>query len=458
MFLRFLNHSLLARYTAITALATVVLLGGGALFLNRVLEASIENRLIREVDVDLAGLVDIYASSGRAELTERIEDRLGTVASDQPHYYLGDAAGNRAAGNIARLPPLSTHLSQGGKVTLATGEKVFARATMIGPDTVLVVAHEYGTVERDYRRLRIARWGVGALLLAGFIVIGALLARRLRQRVDRIAEVLDGVDRGEIDRRAELTGPDDEITALARATNRTIARYQALADAHREVTEHTAHEMRTPLAHLDYRLGKLADDETATEPSRALAQVARADIRNIVAMLDSLLDIASSEARRDDFRSLPELDLSQLCLQIGEMYQESTEEDGTEVTLDIAPDVVVRGDRMQLSRMLTNLLDNALRYGRGEGAAGARIGLVLRPGPVLRVWDSGPGIPDGLRDRLFERFARGDHGAAGQGHGLGLALARAIAERHGWRIRLADAGPGALPGKGAVFEIARDGR
>ena len=94
---------------------------------------------------------------------------------------------------------------------------------------------------------------------------------------------------------------------------------------------------------------------------------------------------------------------------------------------------------MQGTRLLSNLLDNAIKY----VPEGGRVRLILRPGPQVVVEDDGPGIPRDQRDRVFERFARATAPGDRPGHGLGLALSRAIAERHGLVLRLGDTPRGA---------------
>jgi signal transduction histidine kinase len=101
---------------------------------------------------------------------------------------------------------------------------------------------------------------------------------------------------------------------------------------------------------------------------------------------------------------------------------------------------------MQLTRLLSNLLDNAFKY----VGSGGRIDLIVEQGPRILVRDNGPGVPEGMRERIFERFQRG--GGYGNGHGLGLSLVRAIAGRHGLSIRCNDADPG------AEFVLAPQGR
>ena len=147
-------------------------------------------------------------------------------------------------------------------------------------------------------------------------------------------------------------------------------------------------------------------------------------------MLDSLLDIAASEARVGDRTGLADVNLSALAESLAELYEGSAEEAGIALRTHIAPGVSLRGERMQLTRLISNLLDNALKY----VPRGGEVRLTIADGPVIEVSDNGPGIDPSLRPFVFDRFRSGKPIAGATSHGLGLALAKAIALRHDLRI------------------------
>jgi signal transduction histidine kinase len=191
--------------------------------------------------------------------------------------------------------------------------------------------------------------------------------------------------------------------------------------------------------HLGNRLGAVMKEHPETVGG-ALAH-AREDIRGIATMLDSLLDIASAESRRGDLAGLAEFDLSELLTSLAELYEASAEESGLAFETAIAPGVTMLGERMQITRLVSNLLDNAIKY----VPEGGHVRLTLAPGPRLTVEDDGPGIVREQHERVFERFARASLPDDKPGHGLGLALSRAIAQRHGLLLRLGE------PPRGAHF-------
>lgn len=394
--------------------------------------------LERAVDTDLAGLVDIYATSGRQELLERIADRLSLEAYDQAdrHYLVADAAGQRIGGDIARWPVLSAENSASGPITLEDGSKAFARATQLDADLRLVVAHGMNAEAALLVDLRRAFLVGIAIALVAILLLGLLGARSVKRRVDALTCAFAEV--GDHSAKVDFPGAcsNDELGLLARQGGMMAERIVALVAAHRHISDQIAHEMRTPLMHLDMRLRQAISESRDPETLATLVQ-SREDIRGVVRMLDSLLDIASSEARRSDRSGFETIDLSTLLNDLADLFEESATEAGIAFEAHIAEGVLFEGDRMQLTRMVSNLLDNAFKF----TPAGGFVELTLKPGPLIRVRDSGPGVPDEDKPRIFDRFVRAN--GQSKGHGLGLALVRAIALRHGLQVTCRDGNPGA---------------
>ncbi|MBO82602.1 HAMP domain-containing sensor histidine kinase [Citromicrobium bathyomarinum] len=399
------------------------------------------------MDVDLAGLVDIYASGGQPELEQRIEDRLAITPAgrSQPHYLLTDGEGNPITGDLDRWPDLDPKVSERGAVSVLDGVPVLARATQLGPDLRLVVAYESDQAGPVLRRVALVFLIGGALFVLLVGLFGRHAARGLQSRIEQINAAFRMPDTV---RTVATPGParrGDEIDELADHSARALERVRRLLEAHREASDQVAHEIRTPLMHLDQRLVKALAEPLPDSVAEKLIE-ARMEIRRLVAMLESLLDIASSKARKGNLHGLHPVNLSEIADRICNLYADSAEESGHGFSWQITPDVWIDGEESQLTRLMTNLLDNAFKYVPG----GCEITLTLEPGPTLTVSDDGPGIAPDQAERIFERFYRGGSSSAGPtGSGLGLALAQAIAERHGLTITLQPAD------KGACFRVGR---
>ncbi|MCT2399153.1 sensor histidine kinase [Novosphingobium mangrovi (ex Huang et al. 2023)] len=401
--------------------------------------------LERAIDLDLAGMVDIYASGGAEQLASRIEDRLALQPrnGNSAHYLLADANGNRIAGDIGKWPKIKADASEATEIELDNAAKAFVRATELGPNLRLLVAHEHHDLDVLLRQVALAFLIGGMLAVLAVALGGWMAAHRLASRIESINAAFRQPDDAALERLARGSGDRDEIDELTRHSGNALAQLKQLAAAHRATTDHVAHEIRTPLMHLDNRLVKALAATPDSETASRIAD-ARTEIRSITRMLESLLDIAASEARRGDRHGLAPVDLSVMAARLCELYADSAEESGHTFKRDIEPGVRIEGEEMALMRLITNLLDNAFKF----VPAGGTVWLVLRKGPTLIVSDDGPGVPEEQHAKIFEKFSRGKRHPEAEGAGLGLALCRAIAERHHLEIRLAPSE------KGACFTVA----
>jgi signal transduction histidine kinase len=261
-------------------------------------------------------------------------------------------------------------------------------------------------------------WAVGRALLP---------VEQLRAQVDRItASRLDE----EVD---EPTGAA-EIARLARTMNAMLTRLQLSAEQQRRFVADAAHELRSPLARMRAELEVDAAHPGSADPA-ATASSALAETVGLQRLIDDLLLLARGDAGVTG-RSAP-VDLDDVVARAVRSRR-----DARVVVPDLTP-VQVLGDVDQLERLVANLLDNAVRHARERIVVGLAAG---DDAAELTVADDGPGIPAADADRVFERFTRLDDARTRDegGVGLGLAIARDIAERHGGSLTV-----GIGPGRGA---------
>ncbi|WP_430414013.1 sensor histidine kinase [Parasphingorhabdus sp.] len=438
--------SLFGRLSIGIALVTILAVTALFFLANGIVKAETERQISSAVDTDIAGLADIYVSGGQAELVARLRDRIGMIrqsgASD--HYLLADGTGKPIAGNLSQWPELSSENSESGFISIPVQGEIFARATQLAPNLKLVVGWNLANRDRLLAQLRIAFLIAGLIMVALVVGLGWWSSRRLRIRLAAINAAFRRIGQGQFDTRVDIDNRGDELDELSRHTNEMVSRVTNLVNAHKDISDHTAHELRTPLMHLDNRLvGALHD---IPEPDQKIGLIkARADIKNIISLLDSLLDIASSNAKKGDRAGLSEINLSEIARDMADLYSESAEELEIAFEHAIAPDVTMIGEASHIQRIISNLLDNAFKY----SPKGSSVSLSVQPGPLIRVRDNGPGVPENMREKIFNRFTRLKSTNA-SGHGLGLALSKALAARNGLIIRCHDADPG------AIFEVTMD--
>ncbi|MEU9579713.1 sensor histidine kinase [Streptomyces chilikensis] len=289
--------------------------------------------------------------------------------------------------------------------------------------------------------------GLPALL----VVVGAvtwLVTRHALRPVEGIrAEMAEITGSRDLSRRVPVPSSRDEVARLAVTTNGTLAALQESVERQRRFVADASHELRSPIASLRTQVEVAAAHPELLEVGELLEDVVR--LQHLAADLLLLARLDAGEEPR-----AARVDLTALA-------REETARRPGPVRAGELEEAVVAGSRGRLERVLGNLLDNAQRHARERvvvrvrtvpaDTAGAGPAAGRGPGwAVLSVEDDGPGVPEGERERVFERFVRLDDARARDdgGAGLGLAIVREIVTRHGGTITL-----GRAPGGGALFTV-----
>jgi signal transduction histidine kinase len=286
-------------------------------------------------------------------------------------------------------------------------------------------------------------WPDGAGLAALLVVLFAAVAlgawpvvRRLTRRLEALKQGVEAFGAGALDQRVAEDG-HDEVAAVGASFNRAAGRIEALLRSHQSLLANASHELRSPLARLKMAVAMLED---AAPAQRAAL---RQEISTNIAELDALVEEVLLASRLD---ATHEVDL-QAGVSLLAVAAEEAARVGAQVE---GQDLQVKGDERLLRRAVRNLLENAQRYGGQD----IDVELQAQAGRVnLRVCDRGPGVPPGYQERIFEPFFRlPGHAEKAGGVGLGLALVRQIAQRHGGDVQC-------LPreGGGSCFVISLPG-
>ena len=232
-------------------------------------------------------------------------------------------------------------------------------------------------------------------------------------------------------------GLPGEIAPLVEAFNGLLARLSTAFDAQRSFVADAAHELRTPLTALKLQLGLLRDSAPGEEQDAAIARL-RGGIDRAVHLVEQLLALARAEPGA---AAAPQaLDLAELARQAVGDVQPLADRAGVTLTLAAPHPLPLQGDPQALRSAVRNLVDNAVKYGARTVRVSA--GRSAHGAPLLCVDDDGPGIPLAQRERVFDRFQRGQGQV--EGSGLGLAIVRAAARQQGAEVRLADSPLGGL--------------
>jgi len=268
-----------------------------------------------------------------------------------------------------------------------------------------------------------------ALLTVGIGIAAYPLVRYITRRLERLQRGVESLGAGELGARVAVEGKD-EVARLAQSFNRAADQIEQLVGAHKTLLANASHELRTPLARIRLAL-ELSMHQLDPKRKAGLEQ----DIAELDYLIDEILLASRLGAVRESME-LEEVDLLALAAEECARYDDAVL-NGVPLTL--------QGDPRLLRRLLRNLLENAHRHGAAPAYVRVKRDAAMA---TLTVWDSGPGIPPEEFERVFEPFYRRRGARDNLGAGLGLALVRQIAQRHGGEARCA-----ALPDGRSSFVI-----
>jgi signal transduction histidine kinase len=279
-----------------------------------------------------------------------------------------------------------------------------------------------------------------ALSLLLGLACGGIVAKYVGGRIRSIVAVTDRITAGDLRQRVRLTSSRDAFDRLGGQINAMLDRIVALMEELRLLTDSLAHGLRSPVSRLRAAAHAAAETADPAERDQQLAKlIGQADA--LMRILTTVLEISRSEAMtgRDQFAWF---DAGELAAELSEMYDPLAEEAGAPLKLERPGGALrVYGHRQLLAQAISNLIENAIRYGAGGGeilVRAAAAGGAL----AIRVADSGPGIPEDRRDQALRRFGRLDSSRSSEGAGLGLTLVQAIAHLHDGKVLLEDNRPG----------------
>jgi two-component system OmpR family sensor kinase len=335
----------------------------------------------------------------------------------------------------------SLEVGERGAVSTDDGDvRYLATPLRLGGATrgVFVVANfTRGEREEIESTIRIeALVSLGVLLVATGVAWWT--AGRLLRPVRQLTEAAESIDDTELDRRIPVEG-DDEIARLARRFNEMLDRLQGAFAAQRAFVDDAGHELRTPITIIKGHLAVMGDD--AEDRSRTMA-VVDAELDRMARIVEDLLLLAKAE--QPDFLRREPVEVADLTTQL---FAKARSLSPRPWLLDACATGMADLDEQRVTQAVLNLARNALEHTPGgtEVALGSRW---TTDALVLWARDRGPGVAAAGRDRVLERFRRGEGAAGRGGAGLGLAIARSVAEAHGGRLELDTA-----PGRGATFSM-----
>ncbi len=402
-------------------------------------------QVVQTLASEVKGLREQFELGGIHLLDRVVSERSGNAGSGL--YYLGSAEGAKLSGNLSGFPSELPSDSGGGAFQyLRAGgnrnERSAVGVAIAVPGGFSLVVGRDIEDQREFTDTvrRILLWGLGAIAALG-LGGGLLASRGILARIEGMRSTSETIMAGDLSKRVPVSGAGDELDRLGQSLNGMLERIEQLVTAMREVSDNVAHDLRTPLSRLRARLESGLREANGGEVPRETVVKSIEDTDDLIKTFNALLSLASLEGGTVGERT--DIDLGQLVTDAAELYEPLAEKIGAELIVKTAQGLNVHVDRQLLGQAVTNLIDNALKYGANGTPASIEVSAGLASGHAeISVADHGPGIAEADRERALKRFVRLEASRSQPGSGLGLSLVAAVARLHGGSLRLEDHHPG----------------
>lgn len=387
--------------------------------------------------VGFAIAIFVALTLGEDANERRLDDSLSALASASVldgSASVGPDMILRARDDLQGLPSTFRRAVERG------GGTVNLRNDLRGSDVwrVLVSEDAYGTPvvvalpmedsEEAQALLAGILWITAAVVIALTLAIGFVTGILAQRRLSRIDRTLGKLAKGDLSARTGLVRSKDDLDDIARQLDITAAELERLVTQTRHLSASIAHDLRTPLARLRAQLEMLPDGEAR---GAALEEASR-----LTGIFDTIMRVARIEAAQgtDGFETV---DVTALLEDVAETFGPVVEDEGKTLALDLTGSGCVHADRQMLVQALANLIQNALVHG------GTEITLFSN-GLLFGVADNGQGVDPEKFSEIVKPMVRLDTARTRDGSGLGLALVRAVTDRHGAKLELSTNQPSGL--------------
>ena len=430
--------------------------------------------LNRDIDYALRGIADVLATSvqrrGDIMLSTEIDDIFRQFFGFPPlerHIDFFNLSGQRQRGQSRDKSLLEIPLSESALETAAEGKQVFE--TIRGANKSIPALRVLTTPVLDNGRVvNVVRVGMSLenmyetkkrflLIIAGLLPItlllsgggGWLLAGRALRPIDSMTRSANRISAEHLSQRLAISGSDDELDRLAKTINDMLDRIDSAVQEMRRFSADASHELQTPLTILKGEMEVALLKQRSPSEYQQVLDSGLEEIDRINKLVEGLLLLARADVGALKLDLQP-VDVAQLSHQLCNNLQPHAQQHDIELSSEALHSVVVDGDELQLQRMLTNLIDNGIKY----TPSGGHVSVAVENGDqvaLIRVKDSGLGFSREEAEKVFERFHRTSQARQqnSRGSGLGLSIARSIALAHHGNIVVESE-----PGVGSTFVVS----
>ena len=285
----------------------------------------------------------------------------------------------------------------------------------------------------------------GIMALAMGLVGGVYISYKVLARVEGVSVTANQIMAGDLSERMPIKGNGDEFDRLSTSLNNMLDRLELLMQGMKQVSDNIAHDLKTPLTRMRTRIETSLAQGAGDEERRNALETALDDADQLISTFNALLHIARLEAGNTSLK-MEALDFSFIAQDVLELYEPSAEDAGLPLKIEIEQGLTLYGNRELIAQAISNILDNAIKYGAlGDEATQKDIIVQAKKEAGMiyfSIADRGIGIPQQEHERVLERFVRLEKSRTSPGNGLGLSLVRAIISIHKGDIILSDHKPG----------------
>jgi heavy metal sensor kinase len=402
----------------------------------------LNNNTIDDLQEDIQELSFSYIDTGIQGIWTQVEEEIASDGADQVFYRLLDAQGR-----TVRSTDMTTWNA------LADSIDVVYNPAFLELESYRISHEDYEyDIQVGYANLDenlILQLGLSLEENAGFLEIirniflittpvllllasffGWFLARKALGGLDALTNTAINISRGKFDERVPYSDHGEEINRLAQTFNAMLDKIQALLSGMRDITDNIAHDLRSPLTRIR---GEAETTLTSSQPQedeqykKVLANTIEESDR-LLNMINTMLDITETEAGLMK-RNKSAINISELVHEACDLFQPLASDNKIDFQFETQEGLTIEGNASFLQRLIGNLIDNALKYTQPGGKVSVKLQKV-RDNIQIEVRDTGVGIKEEEKDKIFARFYRSDSSRSKTGNGLGLRLAQAIAKAH----------------------------
>ena len=438
------RHTLVFRLTLLYTLSIIVFFG-----------AFLGYRLYRDAghygDFDNGLLADAKATSQRLESMKGMsEGEVIKYLNDHTKYTWGlftrilgqkgeiIASSDTSLLNMDLIPTITNTINREtsyvfNTILLPDGHyKARILSYKIGPDRILQI----GSSQESIQRIIEKRWREFCIVMTVLIVfstfIGWFVAKCALAGVKEITQTAVQISEGDFSSRVPIKGGGEEIDRLANTFNHMVEQIEALIKGMKEITDNMAHDLRSPITRIRGAAEMAITSASDKKDYESMAGNIVEECDRLLEMINTMMDISEAEAGLSKL-NMSRIDISQITEETCELFQPVADDKNIRIILNSAKNTVINADKQKLQRVVSNLLDNAIKY----TPTGGTITVTVETNEdqvMVSVNDNGIGISRDDLPNIFKRFYRCDRSRALPGNGLGLSWARAIIQAHGGKI------------------------